>query len=105
MEGAEHLPFAHVDGHRHQDGGEGGQRHALGKGRRDQDDQQQDHRVDHARDRGQGSALDVGGGAGDGAGGGDAAEQTAREVRDALRHQFLIGVVAVPGHFVGHHRA
>ena len=47
------------------------------------------------------AALDVGGRAGDGAGGGDAAEERADDVGDALRHEFLIGIVAVIHHAIG----
>ncbi len=54
-----------------------------------------------ARDRGAAAGADVGGGAGDGAGGGEAAEQRRGDVGDALRHEFLVGVVAVVDLAVG----
>ena len=54
------------------------------------------------RDVREGAGLDVRDGTGDCAGGGDAAEERNDHVGDALAHQFLIGVVAVVGHRVGH---
>lgn len=41
--------------------------------------------------------------AGDRARGGDAARDRAKNIRDSLRHQLLVGIVPRIGHAIGHH--
>ena len=102
-DGADLAPFAHVVGHDEQHRGERGHRNEAGERRQHQHDSQQRQRVNHAGHRSLGAGANVGGRAGDGAGHGNAAEQGARDVGDALRHQFRVGVVAVAAHRVGDH--
>ena len=52
--------------------------------------------MQHARDRAVRAGADVGRGAGDRAGDADAAEQTASDVGDALRHQLAVRAVPPP---------
>ena len=67
---------------------------------------QQRQRVHDAGDRRRGAGAHVGHRAGDRAGGRDAAEEGRHEVGHALRHQFLVGVVARQlGQVVGDARA
>ena len=58
----------------------------------------------HAGYRSAPAAADVGRSPHDGAGSGNAAKKWRHHVGDALRHQLLIGIVAVVDHAVGHHR-
>src|ERR1051325_7142423 len=99
------VPFAHVQSDIDEDGAEGGKGNEFGGGGGREDDEQEGEGVDHSGDGGPGAALDVRGGASDGAGGGDAAEERAEDVGQALGHEFLIGVMAVIHHAVGHHGA
>ena len=66
---------------------------------------EQRQRVDHARDRRARAGADVGRGARDRAGGRDAAEERRDDVGDTLRHQLLVGIVAVVDLRVGDARA
>ena len=99
------VPFAHVQRHVHQHGAQRGQRDEFRQRRGDENDDQQRDRVNDARHRRARAALHIRGRARDGAGGRDAAEERADDVGDALRHEFLVGIVPVVNHAVGHHRA
>ena len=96
------APVAHVPGHEDEDGGKRAERDVARKRGGGEDHDEKRDGVDHARDGREGAGLDVRDGTGDCAGGGDAAEERNDHVGDALAHQFLIGVVAVVGHRVGH---
>gem|GEM_PF-4073336 len=99
------APLAHVPGHEHENGRQRGQRNGRSQRRGHEDDGQQRQRVHHACHGAGGAAFHICDGAGNRAGGGHAAEKGRDEVGDALRHQLLIGVVAVVNHAVGHARA
>ena len=97
--------FAHVPG-RHQQ--QAGQR---GHGQIGQQVGQGNHRKEYdagMADTGQRrvcAGANVGRGAGDGSGSRHTAEERRDQVAQALPDQFGIGVMARPGHAVGHHRA
>ena len=99
---AEGRPVAHVPGHEQQDGGKARHRNVLRKRCQDQHDGQQRDGVDDAGNRRACAASDVGHGAGNRAGGGDAAKERCHQIGHALGHQFLIRVVAIVDHAVGH---
>ena len=61
-------------------------------------------RVDDRRDRCARAGANVRRRARDRARGGDAAGERAKNIRDSLGHQFLVGIVARIGHAVGDHR-
>ena len=99
------MPFAHVEGHVDQHRAERGEGHKFRQRRGGEDDEQQRERVDDAGHRRAGAALHVGGGAGNRAGCGNAAKKRADDIGQALRDEFLVGVVPVVYHAVGDHGA
>ena len=94
------VPFAHVPRDDDQDRGQRRERHVFGDRRGDENDGKQGQRVDHARDRRATAHEHVGAGARDRAGRAEAAEERHREIGDALRHELLVGIVAVVDHRV-----
>ena len=98
------MPLAHVPSHKHQDGAEGRQRHMKCQGRSQQHHQQQAEGVDHACHGAGGAVVHIRHGAGNRAGGGHAAHKRHGHVGNALRHQFLVGVMSVVNKFVRHPR-
>ena len=96
------MPLAHVPSHKHQDGTECGQGDMERQGRSQQHHQQQAEGVNHACHRAGGAIVHIRHGAGNRAGGGHAAHKRHGHVGNALRHQFLVGVMSVVNKFVRH---
>ena len=94
------APVTHIQGHHYQHGGKHRQWNEFGERCGNQHDQKQDNSVNHACYRGFPSAADVGRGACDCSGSGNASKKRNYKVRDALRHEFLVGVVLIVNHAV-----
>ena len=92
---AEGVPVAHVDRDDDEHGGKCGERNVLRERRRRQHDHEQRNGMDHARDRGAAAGTDVGRRPRDRARRRNAAEERRDDIGDALRHELLVGVVAV----------
>ena len=96
------APAAHIVRHHDEHAGQAGHGNVGGQGHeREEDDQQHDGVYDTGHGRAS-AVVDVGHGPGYGAGTGYAAEERRAEVGHALAYKFLVGVVMVAAHAVGH---
>jgi hypothetical protein len=101
-EGVEVFPFSHAERHGNENAGKGGERNVAGERSGKEGDGEENRRMGKSGDGRPSAIADVRGGASDSAGGGNPAEERAEKIGEALRDQFLVGVVAGVGHAIGH---
>ena len=96
------APAAHVVRHDYQHAGEARHGNIGGEGHQQQEDEQQHGGVDNARHGRAAAVVDVCHRAGNGTRAGNAAEERRADIGNALADEFLVAVVVVAAHTVGH---
>ena len=98
----EGAPLAHVVTHHHEHTGQAGHGDIGRQGHGHEEDHEQHQRMHQAGHAGARPVVDVGHRACDGTRGGNAAKQRSHDVGKALSHQFLVRIVPIARHPVGH---
>ena len=98
----EGAPLTHVVTHHNEHAGQTGHGDVGGQRHGHEENKEENGRVYQTGQTRAAAVVDIGHGARDGARGGNAAEQGRDDVGQPLSHQFLVGVVAIARHAVGH---